>query len=203
MENPRMIYLLRHGAIDPHYEGKLIGQMNVPLGELGLRQAQWWKWQWAKISFQRILCSDLIRSRQTAEIVATQPQPPVEVVPELRELSLGHWEGLTAKTVKARFPDEWTRRGLDFENCPAGQGESFADLAARAVPAFQAVADNCEGPVLIVGHGGTNRVILCHVLGIPLQNLFRFRQDYCALNIIEPSAYAPVVHLINRRPEDL
>lgn len=197
-----MIYLLRHGAIDPLYEGKLVGQMDVPLGELGVRQAQWWRRQWAGISFERIFCSDLARARQTAEIIGAGAQPPAEAMPELREINLGQWEGMSAKSIRSRFPDEWTKRGLDMENYRPAQGESFADLASRALPAFRAVASNGEGPVLVVSHAGINRVILCHVLGLPLTNLFRFRQDYGAVNIIEFGNSAFVVHLMNRCPDD-
>lgn len=203
MECRPMIYLLRHGAIDPHFEGKLVGQMDVPLGELGVRQAHWWRWQWTEITFERIVCSDLVRSRKTAEIVADASEPPVETMPELREISLGQWEGLSAKTIRSRFPDEWTRRGLDLENCRPALGESFVDLASRVLPVFHTVANSCRGTVLIVGHAGINRVILCEALGLSLRNLFRFRQDYGSLSIIEPSGGGFVVHLLNRSPDSV
>ena len=51
--------------------------------------------------------------------------------------------------------------------------------------------------IAIVVHGGVNRIILCHLLGIPLENIFRIDQDYGALNIIEFWEKYPVVKLIN------
>jgi len=51
--------------------------------------------------------------------------------------------------------------------------------------------------IAIVSHGGVNRVILCHLLGIPLENIFRIEQDYGALNVIEFYDNYPVVKLIN------
>ena len=55
----------------------------------------------------------------------------------------------------------------------------------RVVPVFEQIADTASGPVLIVGHAGVNRVILCRVLGMPIRKLFSIRQNYGALNIIE------------------
>jgi len=51
--------------------------------------------------------------------------------------------------------------------------------------------------IAIVSHGGVNRIILCHFLGIPLENIFRIEQDYAALNVIELWDRYPVVKLIN------
>jgi alpha-ribazole phosphatase len=51
--------------------------------------------------------------------------------------------------------------------------------------------------ITIVAHGGVNRIILCHLLGIPLENIFRIEQDCAALNVIEFWDKYPVVKLIN------
>lgn len=64
-------------------------------------------------------------------------------------------------------------------------GESFADVHLRVIPVFeQIVQANYEGNALIVGHAGINRVILCHILSIPLSHLFRLGQNYGSLSII-------------------
>jgi len=65
-------------------------------------------------------------------------------------------------------------------------GESFADVHARVVPFFeQIVKANQGGNAFIVGHAGVNRVILCHLLGMPIAYLFRLGQDYGSLSIID------------------
>jgi len=51
--------------------------------------------------------------------------------------------------------------------------------------------------IAITAHGGVNRIILCHVMGIPLENIFRIEQDFAAVNIIEFWEKYPVVKLLN------
>ena len=59
------------------------------------------------------------------------------------------------------------------------------------------IGNHNEELIAIVAHGGVNRIVLCHLLGIPLENIFRIEQDYAALNIIEFWDKYPVVKLIN------
>jgi alpha-ribazole phosphatase/probable phosphoglycerate mutase len=59
------------------------------------------------------------------------------------------------------------------------------------------IADHAGENIAVVSHGGVNRIILCHILGIPLENIFRIEQDYAALNIVEFWDQYPVVKLIN------
>jgi alpha-ribazole phosphatase len=200
MSSPSILYLLRHGQIAGHEERRLIGQMDVPLSAKGIEQIRWWKEQWAHLSFDRILCSDLSRSRSSAEILAELVDGPVETVPELREITLGEWEGLTAEEIGTRYPSEWDERGKDLEKYRPPGGESFSDLSARTVPVFETAAQ-AGGRVLIVGHAAVNRVILCHILGVPLSNVFRLGQDYAALNIIVSRNGTWCVDLLNRSPD--
>jgi probable phosphoglycerate mutase len=86
--------------------------------------------------------------------------------------------------VRERFPREYQKRGRDLGHFHPPGGESFSDLQNRVVPAFQQIVARMQGPVLIVGHAGVNRVILCHVLGMPLGFLFRLEQPYGALSVL-------------------
>ena len=63
-------------------------------------------------------------------------------------------------------------------------GESFTDLQRRVIPAFYEILHDSEGPIVIVGHAGVNRVLLAHLLGMSLRNLFRLGQDYACLNVL-------------------
>jgi probable phosphoglycerate mutase len=195
------VYLFRHGQIELSNEARVIGQTNVPLDDTGRSQARWWSATLEWLELQRIYCSDLARSRETAEILAGTGSVPIVPLPELREIDLGLWDGLTRGEVKASFPGEWEERGRDIANYRPDRGESFADLAARVVPALEAVTASTDGPIAVVGHAGVNRVILCHILGMPLDHLFRLAQDYCALNIIETGTNPWRVTMFNLRPQ--
>jgi probable phosphoglycerate mutase len=104
---------------------------------------------------------------------------------QLREIDLGELDGLPVDEVKSRFPGELQRRGENFVTYRPPGGESFADVHARVVPLCEKIVQRAKGNVLIVGHAGVNRVILCHLLAIPLAHLFRLGQDYGSLSIID------------------
>jgi len=80
---------------------------------------------------------------------------------------------------------EYEKRGADMVYYRPPAGECFADVAARVIPLFEEIVRYSSGNLLIVGHAGVNKVILCHILGMPLENLFRLRQDYSCLNVID------------------
>jgi probable phosphoglycerate mutase len=104
----------------------------------------------------------------------------------LREINLGAWEGLAVSDVQRRFPEAYEARGAHLAGFRPPGGESFTDLQKRVVPVFEGILCGPGSPVLVVGHAGVNRVILCHVLGMPLENLFRIEQPYGAMSIITP-----------------
>jgi probable phosphoglycerate mutase len=180
-----MIYLLRHGEIDSEGEKRFIGWTDLPLNEDGIRQAREWRARLADTVFETIYCSDLNRTRETAAIIGEKRGLGIRDTPALREIHLGEFETLSLAEVKNRFPDKWRERGENiFSYRPAG-GESFSDLCNRVLPAFEAIVKDAVENILIVAHAGVNRMILCRVLGMPPEHLFRIGQDYAGLNIID------------------
>jgi len=191
-----IVFLLRHGAIDNPGQG-MVGQIDLALSRQGRAQAKRWAKILAPVAFERIVASDLRRTWDTARVVAAGR--PVGPLPVLREINLGDWEGLSREQIKSRYPDLWMARWQDLPNCRPPQGESFTDLAQRVVPAVMDIGAAATGPVLIVTHAGVIRVVLCHLLGIDLANLFRIGLDYGALTLIDPKG--PAVLGMNLRPE--
>jgi probable phosphoglycerate mutase len=125
---------------------------------------------------------------------------PLQVSPELREISLGDWEGVSFREIKERFPEEYEARGRDLENWRPPGGESFADCRKRVLPSLQKILSVSQGNVLLVGHAGVNRTILCGALGIPIKSLMNIGQDYGCINLIEYSDSRLRVHLLNYAP---
>lgn len=99
---------------------------------------------------------------------------------------------------REKYPDDfdaWAGNPLEFS--PMG-GESTLEVKERVMEALDEITGNHKGEhVAIVSHGGVNRIILCHFLGIPIENIFRIEQDYAALNIIEFRDGYPVMKLMN------
>jgi probable phosphoglycerate mutase len=198
----RAIYLLRHGEPDLAGERRFVGQADPPLNEKGLEQARFWRRELLKEEFDLICCSDLIRSHQMAKIIAGDKSERITVMRQLREIDLGAWDGLLMAEVRERYPLEWKRRGADLAGYRPPGGESFADLQGRVIPLFDELVANTSGHVLVIGHAGVHRVVLCHILGIPLNNLFRLAQDYGHLSIVDCSRKPPRLIALNIGPTD-
>jgi len=198
-----MIYLLRHGEIEDSDSRRYIGQTDCALNIRGRAQAEFWKKWLEKERVDSIFCSDLIRSSVTAEIISQGRQVALQVNPDLREINLGEWDGRSMQEIRDEFPAEWEARGAHIDTFRPPGGESFADLYQRVIPVVEHIAETVSGPALIVGHAGVNRVILCHVLGMPIRRLFSIRQDFAALNLLDNSKIKLQVAAVNLRPENV
>ena len=108
----------------------------------------------------------------------------VKRMKNLREISLGEWEGMPIAEIKERFPTQWRLRGENIGEYRPTSGESFQDLARRVVPVFENIVQSSTSNILIAGHAGLNRVIICHILGIPLSNVLLIGQDYGRLSVL-------------------
>ncbi len=183
----RTVYLMRHGDSRQDDIKRYIGQADLPLNQEGANQASRWRRALDHIPLERIYCSDLSRSLETARIIAKGRSETVQPMKKFREINMGAWDGLSFADVRMLYPDEYKKRGANMVTYRTPGGESFADLAARVIPLFVELVRGSAGNLLIVGHAGVNMVIICHILGMPLENLFRLRQDYGCMNVIECS----------------
>ena len=179
------IYLLRHGDCRADSVRRYIGQTDLPLNGTGRDQAAWWQERLAAIRWERIVCSDLSRSLETARIIAAGSGQLIEPLAQLREIALGDWDGLSMAELCQTSPVAFAERGADIAYHRPPGGESFADLARRVVPCLEELITGASGNLLLVGHAGVNRVYLCHLLGLPLGNLMLLPQDYGGLTILE------------------
>lgn len=145
-----------------------------------------------------VYCSDLTRAIRSAEIVAEPHSLKPIIVSSLRERNFGLWEGMSFDEIREKYPlefDAWAGNPLKFSPM---EGESTLAMRDRVIPAMNEIMENHNKEnIAIVAHGGVNRIILCHILGIPLENIFRIEQDYGAVNIIEFWNKYPVVKLVN------
>lgn len=170
-----------------------------------------------------VYCSDLSRAIKSAEIVAEAYGLKPTVISDLRERNFGIWEGMSFDEIKEKYPDEfdsWANNPL--LHSPMG-GESTIEVRDRVMKTLSKIINDHRSEVMhnsgctiqnerdrescilhyessdiaIVAHGGVNRIVLCHFLGMPLENIFRIEQDYACINIIEFWGEYPIVKLIN------
>ncbi len=179
------IYLIRHGEIPQSRPRRFVGGQDLPLTDNGRAQIARLAQTLGDRAIKKILCSTLCRSVESARILALHlGLETAQELSEFREIGLGAWEGLTVDEVRASFPGCYEARGRNIAAFRPEGGESFADLQARAWPAFLAATANEDERLAIVAHAGVNRVLLCRILGMPLENLFLLEQHYGCLNVV-------------------
>jgi broad specificity phosphatase PhoE len=152
------VILARHGETDWNRDGIWQGHGDPPLNALGRRQSASLADRLGDLEIDVLYSSDLRRALETAEIVAGAKGLGVVPDPELREMDVGSWTGLTRTQIEERYP------GMTYHD-----GESREAFDNRVVTALHRLAASHDGGcVIAVTHGGVIRTLQRHVLGEPL-----------------------------------
>jgi alpha-ribazole phosphatase len=191
---------VRHGSVVGAETRRFIGHLDVPISPLGEDQAAALAARLRTVAFDAIYCSDLQRTRRTAEILAAPHHLAPISDPALREFAMGRWEGLTANEIRALDRAAFDAWMSDVGRFQFPDGESLSDLEARVWPAFETIVTrHAGGTVAVVAHGGSNRAILCRALGLGPERLLALGQDYAALSVLAGAGSRWTLRLLNQR----
>jgi broad specificity phosphatase PhoE len=172
-------FLVRHGATD--MAGRFCGHSDPPLNRAGHIQIERVA-SLLPVTPEAIYSSDLLRARESADVVAAHFRVSVRIRPGLREIDFGQWEGLSWEQIEQRFPTEST---LWLERFPAGVvpfGEQYDQFAIRVKSEIAFLASEAESRnVLAVTHGGVIRTALTEVFGMTSDDAVRLSADYGAI----------------------
>ena len=181
------LYLVRHGATQLTAEDRFSGSDGVELSEEGAWQAKQLGERLRGEGITAVYCSPLSRAVDTARIIAGECGVKPAQRDGLREITHGHWEGLTRRDVEARFPQEYAAWEEDpFTFAPEG-GESGVSVLARALPALREIVTSHIGErVVVVSHKATLRLLLSSLLGFDVRG-YRDRLDQApaSLNVLD------------------
>jgi broad specificity phosphatase PhoE len=161
------VVLVRHGETVWHRENRYAGRTDIALTDKGIAQAKRLA-LWAEgAGLRAVWSSPLSRALHTATPAAVAAGTLVQIDPRLIELDFGRGEGRTEAEMRTEFP----RERAAFVRAPATNwlpgGEDPAIAANRATEALRELASG-EGRVLVVAHNTLLRLVLCQVLGVPL-----------------------------------
>ena len=156
--SPRHLILVRHGESTWNAEERLQGQLDPPLSDRGREQARALTAMLDGLPDERVICSDLSRARETAELLGLRP---ARFDPRWREIDVGSWAGRTAAEIDAQGGELTNWRGGPRR---APDGEAWDAFAARVSGAVdELIADG--GPWVVISHGGCIRVATAHLTG--------------------------------------
>ena len=178
------IILARHGHVDWLAPERFRGRAELPLSDLGRRQAQ------AVARFiaatwkpDAVYTSPLGRCRETGAEIAAPFRLELRPVDGLADIDYGEWQGLTRDEAQERWPDEtelWFRTP-HIAAIPGG--ETLAALLSRTSAALRDILwRHPDQTVVLVGHDSVNRLLLLFALEAPLSRYWHLRQEPCAVN---------------------
>jgi phosphoserine phosphatase len=183
------LLLARHGQSVWNAERRFQGATDVALSDLGRAQAAALGRALRGTRVAAVYVSPYRRAVETAEIAlgsaAAVPLLPIE---ELRELSLGDWEGCTVDEIRSQDGDPYRAWLLAPHDCPPPGGEPLDAVARRVRAAMEGIAarHDPEDDVLVVAHGGVISVYACDLLGCSFNTLWRLRVDNASLSVVRP-----------------
>lgn len=190
------IYLVRHGESTGNQRQAFMGWSDHPLTPRGRAQATAAAARLAAFGPAPVLCSDLARARETAEIIAATWDGAVEPDPRWRELHAGlledrPWDEFSADAaLTARFD-------ADPYATPMPGGESVAMVAARVTEAFTALRARPEARVIVVTHGAPIRVVLAHCLQLTYPQFWTLAADHGGITRISIDGDQVTIRTVN------
>ncbi len=195
--------MVRHGETAWNAEGRVQGQLDIPLSEVGQAQARAVAAALEGERFDAIYASDLVRVRQTAEPAARRFGLEVRLDERLRERHYGSFQGYTYADAKVKFPEDYARFRAKDPEFAFGTGESLVAFHARCISFLEALHQEAPGRSLLVfTHGGVLEMAYRHATGRGLSSARDFEIPNAALNylVIAPGrwsvlAWAEIGHL--------
>jgi len=191
---PAKVILIRHGQTNDNLEERYSGFSDTGLNEYGLVQARLLKEKISSFGVEKAFSSSLKRAFDFARI--SFGSDDVEMIPELREMNFGIFEGMNYPEIMGKYPKIYNQWVKDSFKDRAPKGESFSDLKKRVLSAFRGIVDsNKSKTFMVVTHAGPIRVILGEIL--KLKNIWELVPKSGGMSILEFSKGKGKVLLLN------
>jgi broad specificity phosphatase PhoE len=193
---PRLL-LIRHGTTKLHTDDRFWGKTDMPLSDIGIKQAKQLQSRLAKEKINACFSSTLNRARTTAEIITEGHKVKVITCNELDECDFGDIEGLAFKEIERRYP-RLAKKLADGTAVDFPGGENLKQLDARVKTFIKRLkAFKPDNTISIVSHGGPLRLLVCNLLGIDIIHWQQIRVDRASLSIIETYPQTVILSLLN------
>lgn len=169
------IYMVRHGQSVANTEHKYQGQSyDTDLTELGKTQALNTAKKLFDKQIEMVLTSPLRRTRQTAEIIVAEVKSDLNIADELKETDHGDWCYLTDGQIRAKWPELYAAWQTKPSSVIFPNGENFANQTAKRVIDWWQILDKSKN-IVIVSHENIMQIIITHVLGQSLDQIWEHR----------------------------
>lgn len=180
------LILVRHGETDSNKRGTYLGWTDVELNSNGIRQACAIRDRLKPVKVDAIYSSPFKRTVKTAEIINENYGLEIIISDNLKERNFGIWDDLTFEEISSKYPAECRKWFEDWINFRMKNGESAKDTYDRVVAFVEEIINSKkEGRCLIVTHLGTIRFMLSYLMGMKIEDSWKFRVDNCSITKVE------------------
>jgi broad specificity phosphatase PhoE len=195
------LYLVRHGEVEAQYQRVFGGRIDMDLSPRGHEQARSLAGFLESTPLDRIYASPMKRVQQTLTPIVNAHRPAPSVLEGLREVDFGAWTGLGWDQVRERFgvsAFDWLHL---LQNGGIAEAEPVADFSRRVRSCLDQVLTEGQGQkVAIVCHGGVVRMLLAHLLDLPLPCTSAFEIDYASMTVVGWRSERAELQLLNYTP---
>lgn len=172
------LWLVRHAEVHPDWHGRAYGNSDVPLSEVGERQTRELGGSFGAVPLDLVIASQLARARAMGESIARASGAPLVVDERLREIWRGAWQGLPSSEFRRRWDEQREVFLADPWHWKGHEGESDADVFARAWPVLlEAIARARGGTIALASHYNVIRVLVTRAMGWRPHESFAFQND--------------------------
>jgi probable phosphoglycerate mutase len=184
------LLLVRHGETEWNRQTKFQGQIDVPLNDNGRSQSRLAQEFLKGVKLDFAYSSPMLRPKETAEIILhSHPHIELQLLDGLREIGHGLWEGKLETEIEQTYPGELERWRSVPQEVLMPEGENLEQVRDRSVKAWQQIVTSTLNQQLstglVVAHDATNKVLLCHILGLDNKYFWNFRQGNGAVSVID------------------
>lgn len=182
------LIIVRHGQTDGNSKFLFHGHTDLDLNSEGRKQARKLAKSLRTQKIKAIYSSDLRRAYSTASIIGKEIGRKVVRVPELREINFGDWEKFTLEEIRKQHKKLYKRWKNHYSIFKMPNGESVREFRKRVEGFAEKLFvkyQNKKDTVLVVAHGGPNRILICKYAELPISCFFKLKQDNAAVNMIE------------------
>jgi phosphoserine phosphatase len=186
-QGPRFL-IIRHGETDWNRAGRFQGQIDVPLNDHGRTQAAGAKEFLKGVPIDFAFTSPMLRPKETAEIILqAHPGVPLQTNADLQEISHGLWEGKLEEEIATDYAQELEDWRSKPETVQMPEGENLQDVWQRAKSAWQDIVSkvgNVPQTGIVVAHDATNKVLLCQLMGLKMEDFWKVKQGNGAVTVV-------------------